>query len=132
MDPGSTFNSESSQVGDLDCFAQYTSGATGAITTVTMAKNMALNSASGIVRSNTGIVVFTLRGPFIALLDISVTVIQASPSNTGGGAQYTYTFDASAGTITVTYRRNSDFAATDTVAGDLVKARFQVQYKSGN
>lgn len=131
MDPGSVFIKETCQVGELDVLAQYTSGASGAVTTVTKAVGMALNSASGIVRSTTATIVFTLRGPFISLDDVNVTVIQATPSNTGGGAQFTYTFSASAGTITVVMRRNSDFAATDTVDGDLVKFRATVQYKAG-
>lgn len=131
MDPGATSLKETCAFGELDVIAQYTSGASGAVTTVTRAAGMAQNSVSGIVRSTTATIVFTLRGPFIALDDVNVTVIQATPSNTGGGAQFTYTFSASAGTITVVMRRNSDFAATDTADGDQVKLRATVQYKAG-
>ena len=126
MDPGSVSNAESKVIGDLACFAEYTSGATGAIPT-------ALTRSAGfssIARTGTGVVVFTLAGgPPVAILQVTTTTELATPGTTAGGSVITSVASASAGTITVTFRRQSDWAATDTTTSDIVRLSCRVQYK---
>jgi len=126
MDPGTVATAESKVTGDLACRAEYTSGATGAIpSTLTRAAGF-----SSIARTGTGVVVFTLAGgPPVAITDVNITTELATPGTTAGGSVCTYVASASAGTITVTFRRQSDWAATDTTTSDIVRLSCQVQYK---
>lgn len=126
MDPGTTQVAESKCTGDLRCYAQYTSGATGAIPS-TLTRSAGFSS---IARTGTGVVVFTLAGgPPVAILQVTVTAELATPGTTAGGSVITSVASASAGTITVTFRRQSDWAATDTADTDIVRLSCNVQYK---
>ena len=125
MDPGSVSTAESKVVGDLGLYAEYTSGATGAIPAT-----LTRGAGFTVARTGTGVVVFTMTGgPPAAVLQVSVTAELATPGTTAGGSVITYVASASAGTVTVTFRRQSDWAATDTTTSDIVRFSARVQYK---
>lgn len=112
------------EAGLLRIHLEYTSGASGAIPT-TLKRS---NGIASVVRTGAGVVVLTLNNPAQDFMDFVAFVEQATPSNTG--ACHVTVVDSvasSPGTVTITFRKNSDYSVQDTASGDVVYVSFSVK-----
>lgn len=109
---------------------RWTSGATGAVTTIDPTKRYGFAkvgaSVAPVVRTGTGLFTLNLEGQWNDLLDVEADIQQASDSAAGACGIRRLAFSLSAKTVNIK-TVNAAGAATDPTTGDIITVRLEMQ-----